>query len=188
MLPDSNFQLLPKINVDGNVILPATYQQTTNCAFFMTDAGSMQYIKLNQNSIESQYYKIPKQDMSNGADWSISESWLYLSSGDVYYQYKTAQVKIKTNVPDNLIKEDFTINLEVLNEQDRQEVVSNITAYNYPSVIKAAKTNNTVSLPEVGDGKVIPFKVEDYFSGTKMARDTKMANQPVHALRQNSCS
>ena len=89
IMPDSSFQRLYKIQADGKIIMPATYQETTNSAFFVTDNGAMQYLKMNENSIDAQYYKVKMPGVvSNNADWSISESWLYLSSGDVYYQYK----------------------------------------------------------------------------------------------------
>ena len=164
LTPDSNLQILHDIGVDGEVQLPVTYQHSTNTAFFTTGA-SLQFIRLHQNSLDSQYYRIPVEG-ENAGDWSISESWLYLPSGDVYYQFKTASISIKSSVPDNAVSEDFAFGLSISNSEDQQEVKANLTAFNYPSQIKMTGNKQSLSLPQVGDNKLIRLPVADFFTGS----------------------
>ena len=65
-----------------------------------------------------------------------------------------------------MVKEDFTLDISIDNGDDKQEVISNLTVLNYPSIITATPQKNTLKLPEVGDDKIIPISLEDYFSGS----------------------
>ena len=107
---------------------------------------------MNQNSVESNYYQMQMGNMDGG--WAISESWLYLSSGEAVYQYKNAALLITSHLPDNTLKEDFVLDLTVGNAGDSKEVVSNLTSISYNAPIKSSDAkDNGLTLPQSGDNK-----------------------------------
>lgn len=165
-LPDNSLQMLHQIAVQGNVVLPAKYQWITDSAFIVTDTGSLQFIRMNQNAIDSEYYQMTLPQMQNGnADWAISESWLQLPGGQVYYQYKRAALVITSNVGNGKPKEDFKLDLSIANAADTKDVQSDLTAYNYPNTVKPTSANGILALPKTGDNKIFDLNLTDYFNG-----------------------
>lgn len=62
------------------------YDPLTDTAYFELDDGTIQYFRMNQPALDSQYYSISR-GTNAVSDWDVSGSWLVTNTGQVYYQY-----------------------------------------------------------------------------------------------------
>jgi len=105
---------------------------------------------LGQPALDSKYYTLDiRTKPENGpSDWDVSGSWLKINTGQAYYQYREPTLKVTSVVPDTVYKQNGSLSLTVLSDNEQKDVVANVTAFNYPIKIEASSVeDNGLTLP-----------------------------------------
>lgn len=79
--------------------------------------NSIQYIRLNQAAIDSQYYRLGSAQL-NSDSWDVSGSWLKNADGKIYYQYQEPALVILSNLPSGSYREEIMLKVKVSNEME----------------------------------------------------------------------
>lgn len=132
ILADGNIQKLHKVSIAKNIIFPMRYELRTDTAYFECEDGSIQYIRLNQPALDSQYYTLKLNKENGHNEWDVSGSWLITSGGQAYYQYEEPALVITSISSESEYKKDVSLTISVANEADKKDVSAKVTVFNYP--------------------------------------------------------
>jgi hypothetical protein len=144
-----------------------SYDSRTNTAVLRVkdpkgNGETVKYLTPGEGSFELQYYE---QQLAGKA--RVSQHWWIdtTKNSQLWHLHWTPVLTVKSNIPDDMVKEDVTINLEVTTDTGIAVTRATLEGYNFPVAISDVPSSKVVELPVSANGQEIQLPVDSFFKG-----------------------
>ena len=97
----------------------------------------------------------------------LSQNWVLIeaSSPQVKYVNSAPTLEVNSHLPDDVFKEDVSVNVKVQNKARSESSNATVEGVNFPVVIKDIPNENVIKLPASAAGSEVKLDVGNFFSG-----------------------